>query len=255
MAAPLSPAPRALVVHAVCGLAVAGGALLLIRGLAIPVALIPATLVEGLLAAMIGRMVGLAGWWIPINLAFAPCLALLATSDLPAWSYLMAFGLLLLVNWNSFGARVPLYLTGPATLESLVTLLPRDRPFLLIDLGCGLGGPLQALATRFPKSAFLGIESAPIPYLIAKARTLGCANARVAFGDIFAAEVGEADFIYAFLSPAPMERLWAKLSREMKPGAIFISNSFAVPNLEPVQTVEVGDLRATRLYVYRKPES
>ena len=42
-----------------------------------------------------------------------------------------------------------------------------------------------------------------------------------------------------------------KAARELAPGALLISNSFPVPTLRAERVVEVGDRRATRLYLYR----
>ena len=55
-------------------------------------------------------------------------------------------------------------------------------------------------------------------------------------------EVGLAEFgvVYCFLSPEPMAELWRKARAELRPGALFISNSFAVPGASPDFTVEVG---------------
>ncbi|HAD86437.1 MAG TPA: methyltransferase type 12, partial [Rhodospirillaceae bacterium] len=59
------------------------------------------------------------------------------------------------------------------------------------------------------------------------------------------------DMVYCFLSPVPMERLYAKAKDEMQPGCLFVSNSFAVPGVEPDEVVTVDDRRRTRLLVYR----
>ena len=58
--------------------------------------------------------------------------------------------------------------------------------------------------------------------------------------------------VYAFLSPVPMTALWNKVEKEMKPGGLFISNSFPVPDIEPSEIVEVDDERQTQLYCYRR---
>jgi hypothetical protein len=64
-------------------------------------------------------------------------------------------------------------------------------------------------------------------------------------------DLSEFDVVYAFLSPAPMERLFEKVRREMKPGSIFISNSFMVPGESPTETVEISDRRQTKLLIWR----
>jgi hypothetical protein len=57
--------------------------------------------------------------------------------------------------------------------------------------------------------------------------------------------------VFAYLSPVPMAELWEKARREMKPGSSFISNTFAVPEFPPQQTVQVDDLHHSSLYIWR----
>jgi hypothetical protein len=47
-----------------------------------------------------------------------------------------------------------------------------------------------------------------------------------------------------------MPALWQKVRAEMRPGSLFISNSFAVPDVEASYVLEVDDERHTRLYCY-----
>jgi hypothetical protein len=49
----------------------------------------------------------------------------------------------------------------------------------------------------------------------------------------------------------PMAGVWRKASAELRPGSVLVSNSFPVPEQEPDRVVDVGDRRATRLYIYR----
>lgn len=60
------------------------------------------------------------------------------------------------------------------------------------------------------------------------------------------------DVVYAFLSPTPMNALWDKVQREMRPGSLFISNSFAIPEVATSHIVEVDDARGTKLYCYQR---
>src|SRR3990167_2844343 len=85
-----------------------------------------AGLLQGLLAASVGRWLGLASWWWWLNLGFVPALLLFSGAALPSWVFLLGFVLLLLGNWNSFGERVPLYLTGVRSRQQLAGLLVRQ---------------------------------------------------------------------------------------------------------------------------------
>jgi hypothetical protein len=50
-----------------------------------------------------------------------------------------------------------------------------------------------------------------------------------------------------------MPALWEKALREMRAGALLISNSFAVPGVAPDRVVDVHDARGSKLMVWRMP--
>jgi hypothetical protein len=207
-------------------------------------------LAQGAAAALAAAALRSAPWWLPIHLAFAP--ALLAATRLqiaPAW-YLGAFVVLVLVYWSSFRTQVPLFLSNRATAEALSALIPQAKGQRVADLGSGTGGLLLRLARSRPDCMFVGIEAAPLPFAIARI-TKRRANLDMRWGDFWSGSLGEFDVVYAFLSPVPMARLWAKARAEMRPGSLLVSNSFPVPDLAPTRTVEVADRRRTRLYCYR----
>lgn len=191
-----------------------------------------------------------AGWWLAIHAAFAPLLLVAGRLGIaPGW-YLAAFALLLAVYWTSFRTQVPLFLSNRETVAAVATLLPHERPVRVLDIGSGTGTLLRGLARLRPDGSFEGIEAAPGPWLLSRLAAGGRNNLRVARGDFFAAPWSQYDVIYAFLSPVPMEPVWAKAERELRPGALLVSNSFPVPGRKPDKVVEVGDRRGTRLYVY-----
>ncbi|MFN3884519.1 MAG: class I SAM-dependent methyltransferase [Rhodocyclaceae bacterium] len=206
-------------------------------------------LLQGGLAAMIALKLRSPRWWLPIHLSFMPLVVLVHGLDIaPGW-FLAAFVLLLLVFWRTDRSRVPLYLSNPATAEALLELLPAT-PCRVLDLGCGDGRLLRRLALARPDCLFTGIEHAPLTWLVARLRTLGLPNVTIRHGDFWQEPLGRYTVVYAFLSPAPMPRLWAKAVREMSPGALLVSNSFAVPDQPADATVEVADRRNTRLFLY-----
>ena len=190
-------------------------------------------------------------WWIPIHLAFAPALFFATRLGLhPAW-YLAGFVLLLLIYGSSFRTQVPLFLSNRDTARVVAELLPAGRSIGMVDLGSGTGSMLRILAVHRPESRFVGIESAPVPYLISRLAARSLQNCRMRRGDFWQTTLGEFDVVYAFLSPVPMPRLWRKLKSEMRPGSLLIANSFPVPEAAPERVVDVGDRRGTRLYLYR----
>ena len=209
-------------------------------------------LLQGLLAAMLARAAGMSSWWWWLNLVFVPGLLLLSGAALPSWLFLVAFVLLSLLNWNSFTERVPLYLTGPATRLELARLLEARGPrFALVDLGCGPGGALLWLARRFPQARFVGVETAPLSFFIARLRSLGRGNCHIRYQSLWRTELSGFDVAYCFLSPAPMAAVWRKALAELPEGAWLISNSFGIDQVAAQEVIELNDWRNSRLLLWR----
>jgi hypothetical protein len=239
-----SPALAALLAH-LPPLALA--ALLLVNGLDIP-GLVYA-LGIGLGAAGIARLWGLPSWWQLINLGFVPALLLASGAGLSTDWYLAGLILLALTSLGVLRTRVPLYLSSPRAAEELARRLPPGGR--LLDLGCGLGGPLARVARQRPDARLEGVEAAPLNWLLARLRLLG--RARIRLGSLWNTDLSQADVVYAYLSPAPMARLWEQARKQMRPGSLFISNTFAIPGVAPDEVVELHDLSQARLLVWRMP--
>lgn len=203
---------------------------------------------HGGLALLWSAWLKLPRWWWPFQVLALPAALALLRLELPPWVFLLVFLLLLLVYWNAGGDRVPLYLSSRATWAAVEGLLPAG-PLAFVDLGCGLGGLLGYLAGRRPEARFCGVESAPLPLLISWLRLRGRPNCQVRRADLWQVELSEFQVVYCFLSPEPMAELWRKARAELRPGALFISNSFAVPGAAPDLSVEVGGRQ--RLLVWR----
>ena len=246
------PAPRALLAQLGAALLVLGLMLIAQQLFAYRPNLLAAGVAQGLLAALFGQRLGLSSWWLPINLLFVPALLVLNGQQLPPLLFLGAFVLLLLLNWNSLRERVPLYLSGQKTIAELDQLLqPLPANLRFIDLGCGLAGSLYQLSRRYPQAHFVGVETAPLVFLLAWLRCLLRPNCQIRYRNLWQQPLGGFDVVYCFLSPAPMPRLWAKARAEMSPGALLISNSFAIPDVEPDQLIELHDWRSSRLLIWR----
>lgn len=250
----LPPSLSALIAQA----AAAGTTLVLLPPalglLGVDFALVPAAFVQGGLAAAAGAGFGLAPWWLPIHLLFAPGLVwMLSFGISPLW-FLAAFLALFLTYWSVFGSQVPLYLSSRKAWAAMADLLPNKTGFAMLDVGAGLGGMLGYLSQKRPDGRFHGMEIAPLPFALAWLRSIAGRGAyRISRGDYWKHSLAAYDVVYAYLSPVPMAKLWAKACAEMRPGGRFISNTFAVPGAAPTEIVELDDFHRSRLYVYRIP--
>ncbi len=205
-------------------------------------------LLEGLLAALVSRRLGLPWWWQGINLLFMPLLALaLALDGHPGW-YLAGLALLALTSLGALTNRVPLYLSSRQAHQAVLERLPGgDCRFL--DLGSGLGGLLAHIARERPEVDLHGVETAPLSWLASRLRLGRKASLRL--GSLWSEDLSRYDAVYAYLSPEPMPTLWEKVCREMRPGTLFISNTFTVPGHAPDEVVDLHDMSQGRLLVWR----
>jgi len=219
----------------------------------LPVALlgVPVLLLMGILAAAAGRGLGLGPSWVPGLLAFPLVLDWLLRHPGPHWVWPAALAALLLVYGGGIFTRVPLYNSNRAAWKALLSLCP---PTLVrfVDLGAGLGGPLAYLAKARPDGFFLGVEASPLTFALAWLRTLPArGNCKVHWGSLWNQDLSGFEVVYAFLSPAPMPELWAKAEREMRPGTLFVSNTFAVPGRDPDERIPLPGRSDACLLVYR----
>ena len=205
----------------------------------------------GGVALLIATLTRQPWWWRLIHALFAPLVwAIAALSIDPGW-FLLAFILMLLVYRGALTGQIPLYLSNDDTAAALAELTSDHPGMRFLDLGAGIGSVLRTLAKTRPDAQLTGIENAPATWLAGYLRTAGLANCNWRWGDIWHTDLADYDVVYAFLSPAPMPALWNKIQREMRPGSLFISNSFAVPGIEASRVIELADARQTRLYCYQ----
>lgn len=191
-------------------------------------------------------------WWRLIHAAFAPLAAGVATLGIdPGW-FLVAFMATLLVYRGAITGRIPLYLSNRTTAKALAHQIPTRHGARFVDLGAGIGSVVCRLARLRPDAQVVGVENAPATWLVGRLRTYPLRNCEWQWKDLWGTDLATFDIAYAFLSPAPMAELWRKVESEMKPGSVFISNSFPVPGRDPDDIIEVDDARRTRLYCYRR---
>jgi hypothetical protein len=207
-------------------------------------------LLQAVLAVFLSRWLDLSPRWVFMQAALPFLVRAFWGAPVPAWIYLLLFLGLALVFGGGLLSRVPLYHASEDAWAKLETLLP-DRPGLrFVDLGCGFGGPLAFLAKARPDGIFLGVEASPFTWLVAWLRCLPRANAHIRLGSLWRTNLADFDVAYAFLSPFPMPALWAKVSRELKPGSRFISHSFEVPGETPHHVIPVQGREGAQLLVF-----
>jgi len=237
-------------------LALQGAAVLLVLSLAWPTYLFldrpfnwPVSAVGiGVVACLLAVVTRQRWWWQLIHLLFTPLAIWVASLNVdPGW-FLLAFILLMLVFRSAATGQIPLYFSGGGATSALAELIRERQARQVADLGAGIGSAIVPLARALPEVRFVGIENSPLPWLVGWCRTRGLRNVEWRWGSLWAGSLAPFDLVYAFLSPAPMPALWDKARGEMRAGSLLVSNSFPVPDVEPVWRAQAG---TRELYGYR----
>lgn len=125
--------------------------------------------------------------------------------------------------------------TPPDVTAEMVRMARLSRGLRVIDLGCGDGRLLVAAKASCPGIAAEGWEASLIPWVLGRWKTRRLRGVRLRLGNLWKADVREADVIFVYLWPSMMERLSHTLKQQAKPGCLVISHAFALPGYEAVE--------------------
>ena len=206
--------------------------------------------VHALAAAGMAQYLALPLPWFVLNavLPLAAPLVLGPEFEIGWWAPVLV---LLVFFIPTFWTKVPFYPTNRRVYETVLSLLPEDRPFQFFDAGCGFGSLLAFLARRRPLGRFVGVELSPVPFLIAALRGLRYGKRmRIGFRSFWDTSFSDSDFVYAFLAPPPMARFGKKCRNEMKPGSVLLVNSFPTPD-KAERVLRSEDAGEQEIFVYR----
>lgn len=203
----------------------------------LPIPFVAFILVQGIFAAIASHWRNQARWWLYIHFFFPVFVYLAQRLELPASVFLVAFVVMVLMYWSTFRTRVPFYPSSPALWETVIQQIPTDRAITMIDIGSGLGGLICRAAAIRLDSQFVGIEVAPLPWIISWLRPHGD-NCRFIRGDYNRLDFSRYDVVFAYLSSAAMPSLWAKASAEMRSGTMLLGYEFPIPDVDTDFTVE-----------------
>jgi trans-aconitate methyltransferase len=144
---------------------------------------------------------------------------------------------------------VPFVNSRKKIINFLIEEIKIEPEKTLYDLGCGDGKVIFNLAKNNPLANFIGYELNPSLIWIAKIfRKLP--NIQYQRQNFFKVDIKNADYVFLFLFPELMDKLLPKLEKELKPGAIVISNSFKFSQKKPFQSIE-SPIALESLYFYQ----
>lgn len=136
--------------------------------------------------------------------------------------------------WAGFSAApwVPCRADDVERIIKLANVTPGKK---IYEIGCGDGRILFEAAKRGAHAS--GCEISLIPYLIAKIRILFTRGPKpkISYENLWNVSLKECDLVIVFLTPKVMEKLRAKLERELKPDAQVLCYVFPMHAWKPVQ--------------------
>lgn len=143
--------------------------------------------------------------------------------------------------------------TSPKVKKALLDAIPKDIKGTIYELGSGWGTLAIPLADQFSQCQVIGLETSPVPFLIAKGwqAIRRSKNLRIVRQDFYKTPLNDASLVVCYLYPGAMKILRGKFESELKPGVTVISNTFSILGWKPEAVIEVNDIYRTKLYVYK----
>jgi SAM-dependent methyltransferase len=122
------------------------------------------------------------------------------------------------------------------------------------DLGCSRGRLALGILRSCPGLKIYGIDNSGLKIIFSKSKAFALGRTvNFSKGDIFAADVSNADVVYIYLDQFLLPKLQAKLRKELKPEAIVITNSVFFPKWQPLRTyvVNLQKPEKEKMFVYK----
>lgn len=152
------------------------------------------------------------------------------------------FGIISLVYLRRGAIFVPSFRDKVDQMIRLANLKPGMK---VADLGSGDGRIVIAAGKLGVQADGFEINPVLVLWSRIKIKRQKLNNARVYFSDFWSADLSQYDVIIVFGITHIMEKLGLKLSKELKNGAVVISNAFRFPNLTEIQNQD-------SIHIYRK---
>ncbi len=122
----------------------------------------------------------------------------------------------------------------------------------MIDLGSGWGTLVTTLARKFPDRQIIGYELSIIPWLFSLLiKQLLHLNNLTLYRKNFLHEDLSGAILLCYLLPENMALLAKKINQDQLPATLLISNTFALPDHKPQETLRIHDVYRSPLYIYK----
>ena len=157
---------------------------------------------------------------------------------------------------TQFTADAPFIGVPEKILNEVVKALDLNENSVLYDLGCGDGRVLTEAIKNHPQIRAVGVEIASFPYYLAKFHTRKYKNIEIKRENIFKTDISKATHIFLYLYPKVIDRLFARIREQCRPGTIIVSCDFEIKNFSPIKVIDLSNInpdsnRGKKLYIYK----
>lgn len=208
------------------------------------------------MAFILGIIIFLAGLLLVLYYLGLYTLAFYLAWIITIGTYIALFFIIVHMYRVFFLGYAPYVRTSGELIKRVLSEIDFKENSLIYELGCGDGRFLRALAKQKDIKA-IGIENFLPAYLLAIVFNLFSAKKiKVVYGNFFHKDLSQADYIFCYLLPRSMDVLEQKLQRELKPGALIISNTFKFKNWPLEKEILLSGNKysklSSKIYLYRK---
>ena len=166
---------------------------------------------------------------------------------------LLVFTILILTSMmRAYFSAAPWCPTKKNDWDRVIKIAGIKTGDIVYDFGSGTGCVASYVAKKTGANV-TGIELSYPFYLFSKVRNslVGAKNVKILNKDFFQQNIGDADYVFCFLTPRAMKKLGEKFKSELSVGSKVISYVFKIPDWEPI-TVDCGGGSRASIYVYQK---
>ena len=167
---------------------------------------------------------------------------------------ILIFALILVISivWGTLRTGISPMMSSGQARQAMLDCIREPHGGQFIDLGSGWGTLVIPLAQKYPGRQVIGYELSFLPWCVSVVRKycLGLHNLTLYRRDFKSANLDGASVLFCYLHPGGMLSLQEKLEKEGAPGMVIISNTFALPSAQPIDTIQLDDLYRTLIYKY-----
>lgn len=142
--------------------------------------------------------------------------------------------------------------TKPSQRKRLLEKLPLSDSKTIIDLGCGDGSMLFAVSRLHPNAPCIGYDISLLPLCIGWIRKVlshrRYHNVHLRFGNLFHADLANADVIFIFLMAKAYPRLVAMLENVCKDSCRVVIEAWPLENITPTEVLNEENM--LKVYIY-----